>query len=224
MTDEELKPRSVRKHKRTIDFDMWARKAYWSALEGAVLSFAQDPEKFRCMQPEEWNEIMESPQLRNRIDDIERVQTSQNKPHGLSPTDFLEWAISADVNLAEPLKEAIGRVGGTQSDWKGRYEKEQAERQKLQLQLDECRAAVGRFKQNLNQERRHSLQKMVIVMAIDKYQYAPSAERSSAAGAIHSAFVRVRDKHAHRGPPLSEIKLDQDTIHKYLQQAEAELD
>ena len=212
-----------RRPKRQADFDLWARKAYWSAFEAAVLSFAQDPDDFQSMVPEQITELLEFPNLHHRIDDIERAEKSRGKPRGLSPAEFHEWASSVNLELPKELKAAIERVAGAQNDWRTKYESEHAKVEEFRRKLDEQETIIAMLKKHEREDRRRSLQRLVIGMAMAKYAYKMDGKRSTATANIAKDLRSLQDEHATDGPPLSDIALDEDTIRHHLETARQEL-
>lgn len=214
--------RNAKRGKHPVDFDLWARKAYWSPLEATFLTFSKDPDDYRSLQPEELRQLMELPNLHHRFDDIEREQRSRNKPHGLSPTEILEWVLSIGLALPPELKTAIERVGAAQHDWKAKYEAAQETIEQLQRQLAQDQQTIAQLNSYEAEDRRRSLQKLVIGIAILKYGYNLN-KRSNTARVIAEDLKRLQDERAEDGPPLSNISLDEDTIRKHLTKAESEL-
>ena len=214
--------RNAKRGKHSVDFDLWARKAYWSPLEAAVLTFSKDPDDYRSLQPEEFSQLMEFPNFHHRFDDIEREQRSRNKPHGLSPTELLEWVVSIGLALPPELKTAIERVGAAQHEWKAKYEAAHETIEQLQRQRDQDQQTIAQLKSYETEDRRRSLQKLVIGIAILKYGYNLN-KRTNAARLIADDLRSLQDKNANDGPPLSNISLDEDTIRKHLTKGGDEL-
>lgn len=214
--------RNAKRRKRPVDFDLWARKAYWSPLETALLTFSKDPDDYRSLQPEELSQLMEFPNLHHRFDDIEREQRSRNKPHGLSPTELLEWVVSIGLALPPELKTAIERVGAAQHDWKAKYEAAHETIEQLQRQRDQDQQTIAQLKSYETEDRRRSLQKLVIGIAVSKYGHA-LGRRTNAARLIAEDLRLLQDKNANDVSTLSNICLDEDTIRKHLTKAESEL-
>ena len=213
---------NARRSKRPLDFGLWVRKAYWSSLEAAALSFSEDPDALLALPPGELSRLMEFPNLHHRLDEIERVQKTRNRPNGLSPNEFLEWALSMEIALPGALRAAIERVGATQSDWRRKFESERAQVEALQRQLDENRMTITELKKHEREDRRRSLQKLVVGIAIAKYGYV-LGKRTDTARKIAADLQHVHDEHATDGPPLSQIGLDEDTIRSHLANAGREL-
>ena len=159
---------------------------------------------------------------RERIDLIERLQRSRNKQLGPSPKAFLEWALSIQLEIPEDLKSVIERLTGSADDWRTKFQAAQERADNLQRQLDECQSTVDRLKKSDLEDKRLSLQKIVIGLAATHYAYLGKA-RNDAAKRISEALYELSAEHAKAGPPLSVIRLDEDTVRKHLKAAADEL-
>jgi hypothetical protein len=204
-------------------FAEWVQKAYWHPEEAAAVSLRLDPEYLRLVSPTELDTAEEYAIYRERIDLIERLQRSRNEPHGPNPKAFLEWALSIQLEIPEDLKSVIERLTGSADDWRTKFQAAQAHADELQRLLDECRSTVDRLKKSDLEDKRLSLQKMAIGMAAIHYDYSPT-KRNAAAGQIADALYQLSAEHADAGPPLSAIRLDEDTVRKHLKAAADDLD
>jgi hypothetical protein len=72
------------------------------------------------------------------------------------------------------------------------------------------------------EDKRLSLQKIVIGLAVRHYAYQSRA-RNNAAKRISEALYELSAEHVDAGPPLSVIRLDEDTVRKHLKAAADEL-
>jgi hypothetical protein len=204
-------------------FAEWVQKAYWHPEEAAALSLRLDPEYLRLVSATELDTAEEYAIYRERIDLIERLQRSRNEQLGPSPKAFLEWALSIQLEIPEDLKSVIERLSGSPGDWRTKFQAEQARADELQRLLDECRSNVDRLKKSELEDKRLSLQKIVIGMATKHYNYSPT-KRNAAARQIADALYQLSAEHAEAGPPLSAIKLDPDTVRKFLDAAANDLE
>ena len=203
-------------------FDEWVQKAYWHSGEAAALSLRLDPEYFRFVSLTELDTSEEYATYRERLDLIERLQRSRNEQRGPSPKAFLEWALSIQLEIPEDLKSAIERLSGSADDWRTKFQEAQARADELQRLLDECKSTVDRLKKFDREDKRLSLQKIVIGLAVKHYGYLGKA-RNDAAKRISQTLDGLSDEKAAAGPPLSVIRLDEDTVRKHLKAATAEL-
>ena len=203
----------------------WVQKAYWHPEEAAALSLGLDPEYLRLVAASEPAAQLDTSEeyatYRERLDLIERLRRFRNERHGPSPKAFLEWALSIQLEIPEDLKSAIERISGSASDWQTKYQAAQARADELQRLLDECRSAVDRLKQSEREDKRPSLQKIMIGMAIKHYDYSPS-KRNSAAKRIAELLRDLSDVREPAGD--SRIELDEDTVRKYLAAAASDLE
>ena len=203
-------------------FTEWVQKAYWHPEEAAALSLRLDPEYLRFVSATELDTAEEYAIYRERIDLIERLQRSRNEQLGPSPKAFLEWALSIQLEIPEDLKSVIERLTGSADDWRTKFQAAQERADELQRLLDECRSTVDRLKKSDLEDKRLSLQKIVIGLAAKHYAYLGKA-RNDAAKRISEALCDLSDENAEAGPPLSVIRLDEDTVRKHLKAAAAEL-
>jgi hypothetical protein len=199
----------------------WVQKAYWKPEEAAALSLGLDPEHLK-LDHARLDTSEEYATHRERIDLIERLQRSRNEQYGPSPKAFLEWALSIQLEIPEDLQSAIERISGSASDWRTKFQAAQERADGLQRQLDECQSTVNRLKKSNLEDKRLSLQKIVIGLAATHYAYLGKA-RNDAAKRISEALYELSAEHAKAGPPLSVIKLDEDTVRKHLKAAADEL-
>jgi hypothetical protein len=197
----------------------WVQKAYWHPEEAAALSLGLDPEYLRLVAASELDTSEEYAIYRERIDLIKRLQRSRNEPLGPSPKAFLEWALTIQLQIPKDLRSAIERVSGSADDWRTKYEAAQVHADELQRRLNECQSTVDRLKKSDLEDKRLSLQKIVIGLAVKHYAYSPTAARNDAAKRISEALYELSVENAVAGPPLAAIKLDEDTVRKHLKAA-----
>ena len=199
----------------------WVQKAYWHPEEAAALSLGLDPEYLK-LDHARLGTSEEYASYRERIDLVERLQRSRDEQYGQSPKAFLEWALSIQLEIPEDLQSAIEGTNGSASDWRTKFHAAQEHADNLQRQLDECRLTVNRLKRSDREDKRLSLQKIVIGLAVKHYAYLGKA-RNDAAKLISQTLRDLSDENAAAGPPLSVIRLDEDTVRKHLKAAAAEL-
>jgi hypothetical protein len=198
----------------------WVQKAYWHPEEAAALSLGLDPEYLK-LDHARLDTSEEYASYRERIDLVERLQRSRDEQYGQSPKAFLEWALSIQLAIPEDLKSAIEGTNGSASDWRTKFQAAQEHADYLQRQLDECRLTVDRLKKSDREDKRLSLQKMVIGMATKHHNYSPT-KKNDAARKIAEALYEV-SANAEAGSPFAFIGLDEDTVRKHLKAAADEL-
>jgi hypothetical protein len=203
-------------------FAEWVQKAYWHPEEAAALSLRLDPEYLRLVSATELDTAEEYAIYRERIDLIERLQRSRNEQLGPSPKAFLEWALSIQLEIPEDLKSVIERLTGSADDWRTKFQAAQERADNLQRQLYECQSTVNRLKKSNLEDKRLSLQKIVIGLAATHYAYL-SKPRTDAAKRISDALYQLSADYAKPGSPLAAVKLDEDTVRKHLKAAADEL-
>lgn len=206
-------------------FTEWVQKAYWHPEEAAALSLRLDPEYLRLVaasEPAALDTSEEYATYRERIDLIERLQRSRSEQHGPSPKAFLEWALSVELEIPKDLKGAIERMSGSVSDWRTKFQAAQERADNLQRQLDKCQSTINRLKNSNLEDKRLSLQKIVIGLAATHYAYLGKA-RTDAAKRISDALYQLSADPAKAGSPLAAVKLDEDTVRKHLKAAADEL-
>ena len=207
------------KHRRQHLTD-WVQKAYWHPEEAAALSLGLDPENLK-LDHARLDTAEEYASYRERCDLVERLQRSRDEQHGPSPKAFLEWALSIQLEIPDDLRSAIEGLNDAASDWRTKFQATQETADDLQRQLDECRSTVHRLKQSEREDKRLSLQKMVIGLAIRHYDYS-SSNRNSAARRIAELLRDLSDARAAAGDSL--INLDEDTVRKHLDAAASDLE
>jgi hypothetical protein len=198
----------------------WVQKAYWHPEEAAALSLGLDPEYLK-LDHARLDTSEEYATYRERLDLIERLRRFRNERHGPSPKAFLEWALSIQLAIPEDLKSAIEGTNGSASDWRTKFQVAQEHADHLQRQLDECRLTIDRLKRSEREDKRLSLQKMVIGMATKHHNYSPT-KKNDAARKIAEALYDV-SANAEAGSPFAFIRLDEDTVRKHLKAAADEL-
>ena len=207
-------------------FAGWVQKAYWHPEEAAALSLGLDPEYLRLMAASESATQLDTSEeyavYRERIDLIQRMQRSRNEQFGPSPKAFLEWALSIQLDISEDLKGAIEHISGLANDWQTKFQGAQARADELQRQLDKCQSTVDRLKKSDLEDKRLSLQKIVIGLAVKHYAYLGKAQ-NNAAKRISQTLRDLSNENAAAGPPLAVIRLDEDTVRKHLKAAADEL-
>jgi len=161
------------------DFEYWAACAAWTVEEAVALSFGKEPSVVNSETIVKEVKSAPSPFARTferqkRL--VLRAIAAGDLADPLVPTTFLEWAHNNSLCLPPQLVEFV-RPNLTM--WKDRCQKLEDELQSLRSQLDSAKI------RELSTREKHTLQKMVLTMALAKFGYDPK-KRNSAAKMIAS--------------------------------------
>lgn len=160
-------------------FDSWTAYAAWSTEEAVALSLGKEPRVVNIESLKRKVGKLSSPFKSNyeqRKQLVLRAIAAGDLKEPMSPSSFLEWAHNNSLCLPPKLVELV-RPNLTM--WKDRCQKLEDELQSLRSQLDKTK-----FRE-LSTREEHTLQKMVLTMALAKFGYDPK-KRNGAAKMIAS--------------------------------------
>jgi regulator of replication initiation timing len=201
---------------REGDYRKWARKPYWSGEECVALSFAIEPHQVSSTSrfSRGYGDILEQ---------IRQAQRNRQLLERIRPVEFLDWARQNNVHFPDELEKAVSAIEVDIEQLEQRCEQlEQqlgelrSENQKLKSELDRLRGGSspqpkGRSTKEPSKKERTSLNKLIIGMALEGYKWNPKAERNQVTKDITDDLKKCG------------LKLDQDTVLKYLREAAEEL-
>jgi hypothetical protein len=188
------------------DHDVWSKMPLWSLDEATALSLEKDPPIVN------WSNIgplvNDSP-FADRYSKLRLIvlceKTAGNLSDEVLPGDFVSWAEKTGVDLPTGLKKAVRAAVQRIEDRESIiFEREnlREEVQNLKAEL-EAQRSTG---ESLKPSERKSLMKLTLGMAMAKFQYKPGL-RGSAPKNICNALI------------LKGLKLDEDTVRKWLKEA-----
>jgi cell division protein FtsB len=203
----------------TSGFDTahWARRAFWSVDECAALVLKRDPDKIRKFELDEL--IRTAPFGQDLADMRARIDAARKDgrlPLRIRPFEFLAWAREEGIQLRYALEKAIEACEVDLDALRDRHERLREENRHLRYEIDRLKGGTHRetekekASKDLTPRERSSILKMVIAMAMELYGHVPGKRGTTAKD--------IADEIDKRGMRLSE-----DTIRKFLQEAEEEL-
>jgi hypothetical protein len=144
-----------------VDYDFWGRMPGWTISEAAALLLDIDPDNIPTggqsdVAPpgtREWDYY----RLRRRL---RRAQKMDDLDNPMRPTDFLEWAISNNLNVRDILKESV-KSGKKLQNWRAKYFSMKRKRNAL----------IARLEDNVSPKERTSLLKLVLGMARKSFNH-----------------------------------------------------
>jgi len=195
-------------------YDYWCKAAYWTNIEALALLLGRNPNVFNLNAietlPGRSEVIWAFWGLRNLIDRATEFGFLSEKN---TPKEIIEWAQNNNIFVPEKLLDTISDRFISISDLEAKYSSQTLELESLKDELESLRMQDEPENRLANENRptstreRESLLKIVIAVAIKKYNYRPDMAKNSATSNIATA---LRDL---------DLPLDEDTIRKYLNEA-----
>ena len=194
------------------------REELWKEI--SVRGFPTDPLLESDEDPEEvlreWTFADAADEYIQLQDRIKRAIDARKIGEKIVPAKYVFWATGSNIPMPNELKQAV-EARNEITDWKARYddlfrqhEEVSAERDDLERQVSQMKAKPRRDTLILKEPT--ILKRLIIGMAISKYDYDPKASRSAAPQKIFDHLLRLG------------ISVDVDTIRKWLRtSAEEEL-
>ena len=122
------------------------------------------------------------------------------------PGVFLAWARRNDIEVPSELITQVEARGVVISDWKDAYDK-------LKTAYDKLNEKLSANNNELHDVERDSLLKIILGMAIAKYDYDVTAIKNKATGGNTGSIPSDLDFHG--------LSLEPDTVRKYIKEAAA---
>jgi len=169
------------------DFNKWARRDTWHIAEGAMLILGLEPFEIKA----DW--YPPRPPAPGYLDIYETARRSRRltaEGQEVSPPDFLAWAREKKYPVPPELEEAVNQFP-PKAEHRPQGETSDAP---------------------LHESERDSLLRMVLGMAMSKYDYKPGAPRNPATGGNRDSISADLGR---LGMPL-----DADTVRKFIKEAE----
>jgi len=190
---------------KIADFDYWAKSPYWTADQAAALSFGKNPRHISHFEVEK-----AAPNLPFRerylllFDRISRAQVPPQLAKLILPRDYVTWAKHNDIDLPKALEEAVERHGLALDSSYEEYLLAENERLKeenatLWAQVEKNERAdsgsraptLAPTSQSGSTKDRNILLKMIIGMAVKKYNYQKESTRQAATQNIADTLAEV---------------------------------
>lgn len=212
------------------NYDHWARMARWHWKEAVTLVLDLDPKRVTL-------EAAQTPGFPADLKDTFLDRYEQMRTHReagrfgeyVEPAAYLSWAKSNGFEYPSELARAVAARSGEIVDWRVQNERSAAEVARLKTRVAELEmdltnnsrtddkretmsASDARKDRPLSSKEEKSLLRLVLGMAMDKYDYKPDGGNSAAPARIKDALW----KHG--------IQIDQDTVLKWLRKAAEEVD
>jgi hypothetical protein len=188
------------------DVSRWAKMAYWTPDEAVALSLGRDP-KFANW--EKLQQLVQSSRFAYRYA-AQREIVMRAKDMGqlwgkTTPALFLAWAERTQFPMPDDLIDAVKAIGTPAVDWKTFFDQSQLKVEALSKRIEELECEKSRTETGrLGTRERESLLKLVIGMAVGKYDFHPVTGRRGIAKIIAHDLASA-------GLPM-----DEDTVRKYL--------
>jgi hypothetical protein len=209
------------------NFGYWANMASWTLDQAVALLFSKAPEVV------DWERI--GPHLGTscfatryaRLRDLVLREKALNQlTDPVRPAVFLRLALENGIDVPTELVEQVEARGIVVDAWKNRYKKlqkrhihENAAKDEqiaaLIHEVDELHAHVKEVESHkiadapLRKNERNSLEKKILGMAIDKYDYDPHSDRNSATGGNRGSIAAALDRCG--------LSIESDTVRRHLQ-------
>jgi hypothetical protein len=188
------------------NFEHWAACAAWTPNEAVALSLGKEPSVVNLPAIGRMIGRGDSPFVRTfkqRSQMVLRAIAAGDLEKPLLPSAFLEWTKNVGLPLPPRL---IELVGPNLTVWKDRCYELREEMEALKSELEHFRG------QDLSTNERRSLLKMVLAMAVAKFEYSRRIRTPAA-----KLIARVSQLYP-------ELTFSEDTAKKWLDQAASELD
>ncbi len=196
----------------TADFEHWSKAANWTLDEAVALVFGKAPEVVKREQV--WDYVGISPFATQyvRVHDLaRRAMASRQLVDPVQPSIFLAWARGIEIEVPGGLIEHLEKRGIVIADWKDRNDNLKLEHDKLNREVALSEVTDDNA---LSLSERGSLLKMVLGMAIAKYDYDGEASRNTATGSNSGSIAADLESVG--------LTLSPDTIRKFIKMAEEE--
>lgn len=219
------------------DYDYWGQFALWEFDQFVALSLGFDPEIVtpQAIKSSRFPEkVRICYQKQFALFDSHRQAARFNNPHNNSPSHWLSWAETNALVCPAPLIAAVLKHGGKMVNWRVESEKlsaelgkgveaHKAEVERLQkdvqgvrVENEELCRELERLKKDmrieadereLTESERRSVRKIIITMAMRRYQYDPSQPRSDIANKIVSDAAELG------------LRIDDNTVRDWLRKS-----
>lgn len=175
----------------------WANLSSWTLAEAAILTENREPKQF--ISPDAGRSLLEVGEnvehYRYVQEHIKRAIQAGELTDPVQPAIYVAWAKTRDLDFPEPLAKLVpAAVKADNQNTPLKEPKKPADKNYTALMRE-----------------RNMLLKLFFCAAVDGYGYDPKAERSPTAKEMESAFERLG------------IRVSDDTIRKYLNEAKEEL-
>ncbi len=186
------------------DFNHWSEAHTWTFDEAVALSFGKDPTVVSSCTLEDY--LDDSPFAQDyakRLDLALRAEPSKihRASEPTSPTDFLEWAKMAGIDMPQDLLAEIEVRGIPLVDWKSRCAAAETAFQRLEGETRKI------FNDKISPTGRRSLLRLFAGMVYAKYNYNPNSGEPSPATKILGHLN------------LAGIEIDESTVRDWLAEA-----
>jgi hypothetical protein len=196
------------------DFTHWSKAAHWTLDEAVALSFGKAPEVVKWESVKEYVSISPFAVKYGRVRDLAlRAKAWGQLYDPVLPGIFLAWARRMEVEVPPELVVQVEARGIVIADWKDMFDKLKTQLDEymaaaqtrftenkgtiaeLTQERDRLRECVAELEQAVQEapvkekpllaKERQSALKLIIGMAIKRYQYDPAVARNDATGKIY---------------------------------------
>jgi hypothetical protein len=186
------------------------REELWKEI--SVRGFPTDPLLQLDEDPEEvlreWTFADAADEYIQLQDRIKRAIDAGKIGEKIIPAKYVLWAIDSGISVPDELKQAV-QAPNEITVWKARHDAVAAERDDLKHQVSQMKAKAGRDRLILKEPK--IVKRLIIAMAVTKYNYDPKALRSAVPQKISDDLTRLG------------ISVDVDTIRDWLRKSAEEL-
>ncbi|MBL4618696.1 MAG: hypothetical protein JKX88_01190 [Marinicaulis sp.] len=184
--------------------DMYSKMALWTIDEAVALILDRSPS---MLNKKNISKLSRQPKIVSKYNVISIIADRARLAHKLSafnpPDKFLDWAESVEIEVPAKLDQAVRSK--QKVNWKKRCDELGKELEQAKAEIDHLKAK--KQETSISERERESLLKMILGIAMEQYDHDPYAARTETVKNIESDLT------------THGLKLDQDTIRKYLHQA-----
>lgn len=192
-----------------LTLNRWGQFPFWTVEEGVAFSLRRDPSKFRWKSLQQYSDSSSFAQeFKWRLEQARRAVEFGQLQDRNEPAHFMRWAINSNVSLDDHVAgiELVRRIIRENDRLMTEYHS-LTHPISLDFLDTELPAAKANRDTELGERERNSLLKIVIGMAIGGYAHQPKQSRSTTAKEIANDVESTG------------LRVDEDTVRKYLRQA-----
>ncbi len=201
--------------KNDADVEYWGKLPFWNLEEAVSLSFGKNPKTVNITTLKPHLQVSDfARKFSERLEHVQRAEITRQLSKFCKPDAFIDWALRMGIDVPWSLQKVVFTFLPRQTDWQARFEAEHLLREKAEAEVADLRAQLKSIgppqKPDVSPRVKASFQRLILGMAIRGYRYDPRAAKSRAIKDITDDLT------------LLGIRLDEDTVRKYLSEASAE--
>lgn len=201
--------------------------AYWCSLqalrpfEATALSFDTDPDEFGPATGKSIEEALKFPNFTDRLRAIER---QVGNVEGISPANLVTWMDEHRLEVPEGMRATISTQRSLAQTVDERLKAAEAGLAAAKAELEECKRQRDALIDAANMEKRKTMDRIAVGLAIDTYGWQPEdAKRQDYAAEIAKALGKLADESDGTTDPRrawrKELRVHADTVRTQLNEA-----